>query len=147
MKDPRVSDALLGLLDSHGGVDFLSLVSALGESGDPRAVEPLIGMLGGDWSPTIRAASEALGKLKDRRAVGPLIHALKVADSTARRGFLSSLDYDADAPSVGMVVWMDVVPRDWEYRPQVGSALKAITGQDFGEDTKRWASWWESQNK
>lgn len=146
MKDPRIFDELLALLKADTQVKFGSIVSALGDYGDSRAVEPIIELLKYNSPATNRIAAEALGKLKDPHAVGPLIAVLKNADRAAKLGYMTSLDYNAEAPSDPLVVVIDVDPKEWEHRPQVCSALKAITGQDFGEDTQRWVSWWESQN-
>jgi HEAT repeat protein len=85
--DPRATEPLLRLLDSHAedraGVVRVS-AEALGKIGDRRAVVPVIQLLKHSNEQVRRAAAQALGLLNDARAVEPLLQALDPKSAEVR---------------------------------------------------------------
>ncbi|HHT9120077.1 MAG TPA: HEAT repeat domain-containing protein [Candidatus Hypogeohydataceae bacterium YC41] len=142
----------------------------LGKSKDSRAVEPLVATLKDkdeDWA-VRRKAAEALGKIKDSRAVEPLIDAfrdervereatfslaeigkpavepliatLKDGDSHVRQNAAEALGRIKDTSAVEPLI--AALKQDY-LRASAAWALWMITGEDFGEDSKKWQEWWE----
>jgi len=115
---------------------------ALGEIKDPRAVEPLISALkDSDWR-VRRGVAYALREIKDPRAVEPLISALKDSDWRVRQAAVIVLGEIKDPRAVEPLIsaLKDIDPN---VRWPAAEALKKITGQDFGEDQRKWQEWWE----
>mgnify|MGYP001578381448 CR=1 FL=1 len=118
--------------------------SPLAKIGKP-AVEPLILVLK-DRDTDVRVnAAGALGKIKDPRAIKPLIEALKDLnmDSNSLLKIVSALS-ETGKPAVEPLI---EVLKDKDslggFRGNAAWALRAITGQDFGEDPAKWQEWWE----
>ncbi len=89
-EDPRVVDAVTGLLDDEDWWLRLTAIETLGRIGDRRVVPRLIKTLADD---TIRWASiEALGLLKDPRATQPILELLKNDQADTRLAALMALE-------------------------------------------------------
>ena len=161
--DPQAVPLLVPILKDDDVFLRGEAVTALGRIKDRRAVNPLINMLsdpafqigqGNDIfeesgvSPmNIRmVAAIALGNIGDQTSVEPLLMAL---------GCGAMPDHECVAKALGMLKDRRAVPGLIEVLPQctgnarhaVSKALKAITAQDFGEDTGKWLAWWDKQSK
>jgi len=142
----KVPEFISALKDKDWSVRGAAAI-VLGEIKDPRAVEPLISALKDkdeDWYVRYVAA-KALGKIKDPQTVELLISALKNKDVGVRWGAAYALGEIKDPRTVKPLI-SALKDEDWNVREEAAKALKKITGQDFGEDQKRWQSWWE-ENK
>lgn len=123
----------------------------LGEIGPKaeEAVPALIQALRDDDPDVRRTSAWALGAIGARRegVVPALIQTLE-GDKDPGARELAAWALGTLRPEVGEVVpaliraLRDDHP---EVRWVVASALKTVTGQDFGPDTLRWQSWWEEQ--
>jgi len=147
-----------------------AVAEALGKLGDPRAVRPLIECLKDEnrWcdSPIALALKriaapdtvERLVRALDSRdvnwqrgatvalgavgAVEPLTEALKKPDAEVRRLAAVVLMHLKDPRTLNALI--DALKDESEaVRLYAAEALKAITGQDFGQDHARWAAWRE----
>lgn len=89
-----------------------------------------------------RRAVIALGMTKDERAVEPLIRVLGDSDFSVvmfAARYLGKLgDERAVEPLIGKLSSQNTGVRQWSY-----NALKAVTGEDFGEDYAAWKAWYE----
>jgi HEAT repeat protein len=122
-------------------------VQVLEGIGDDQAVTLLIEALKVRW--VGHSAAEALGRIGNKRAVGPLIEALKDKRVLVRLRAAIALgkigDGKAVAEAVTSLIGLLKSEERWERR-DAARALKNITGQDFGEDYKKWKKWYE-ENK
>lgn len=117
LRAPEATPALLALLQDEDRSLRTAAVVALGRIGDPRAVDPLLAIVnrsvpGRMGSPEVEAV-EALGRIGDRRAIEPLVQRLSAEQDLG--GGLGA-NYCV-------------------------AALRALTGQDFGNDAARWREW------
>lgn len=148
------------------------IAEALGNIGDNRAVEPLLDAFNDEYWATIHNASEALIKIGDRQAVKTLIQILKGNENAvAREQAAKALGQFGDIEAVCQLIdslkengfyklgshsgnyggWEgdrltegDATYYTYYYvRDSALSSLKQITGQDFGDDSKRWLEWWQ----
>jgi HEAT repeat protein len=146
-------------------------VVALGSMG-PEAIPVLVEALG-HKEPNVRwAAARALGCIGPEAvgAIPALIQALGDAESSVRAAASIALvdigpeavpmliqvlrDEGSYAAAVGLIgigptavpALIDVLSDEGpDARGAAAQCLKAITGQDFGEDASQWQRWWEEQ--
>jgi WD40 repeat protein len=142
----------------------IEIANLLGKIGDPRAIKVLIEMgsarvftsdprraaPGRVWvdssGKTERmetwdhrsAAGDALARIGEP-AVGPLIAALKDERADLRHLAAWALGKIGDTRAVEPLI--PVLSSHYHDRAAAREALKAITGQDFGEDVDRWREW------
>ena len=112
---PGAYDRLLPLLDAPNRDVRLAAIQGLAALGDARAAPPLLARLGDEFEAAER------GALLD--ALGKF-HDPRVADA-----LLALLGRDE-----GYVL-----------RDRIIAALKAITGQNFGDDVAKWQAWWRER--
>lgn len=105
------------------------------------SVEPLIALLKDKNSPGRLKAAEALGEIKDSRAVEPLIEALKDSSGWVKIEAAKALGKLRNRQAIEPLI--EVIKKDKDYRREAAKALKAITGQKFGEDGRQWQEWWD----
>jgi len=116
----------------------------LSEIGDSRALEPLILALQKDSIFVRRGAAVGLGKLGDSRAVEPLILTLKNIGKYQRPAVIEALGKLGDPRAVEHIIpWL----KKPTTRDEALEALIQLTGQDFGEDQKKWQKWWKENKK
>lgn len=119
----NVSLLLVALKDSSKAIR-IAAVEKIAILKDHSALEPLISLLKDEEYVVRRGAIKALGELKDRRAVADLIDILK------------KCDFDPVCSNAA--------------EPLSRSAVKAlieITGNDIGEDPKKWIGWWKKNKE
>src|SRR5262249_18340825 len=96
---------------------------------DPRSVSTVSELLCNDPDWFVRwGAIRVLAAVKTKEALAGLINGLDCDYSKLKRGKTPS-DHDYDA----------------EYRKQIASTLKSLTGNDFQTDKKQWLTWLEEQ--
>jgi len=144
IKDSRAVKPLIAALNDEDK-DFREIVAeALGRMEDHRVVEPLISILHNqDEDENVRwEAAASLGKIKDPRAVEPLINALRDKSRDIRSIAAAALGEIND--DLGLEPLIEALKdRDKSVRRNAALALRKITGQDFGEDYKKWKKWWQ----
>jgi len=146
IKDRRAVRPLIAALDEEDE-DFREIVTeALGRIQDPRAIETLIFILGNkeeDENSRWKAAA-ALGRIKDPRSVEPLITALGDKSRAIRGVAAAALGEIKDNRALEPLI-NTLRDKDKSIRRNTSVALKKITGEDFGEDYKRWKKWWKKK--
>ncbi len=70
---------------------------------------------------------------------------LRNSDLLMNGGWLSDLTFNADEEDECLVVYYGCDIRDWDFGPEVCKALAVITGENLGEDTTAWLTWWKCQ--
>lgn len=146
MKDKRGLPVLIAELKRDENGCCADICRALGELADPSAVDPLIGVLRCDCSNEAKAAILALGKIGDKRAIEPLMKLLKDVDRRARGGALPDPDETPDSPPEPNVAYYYVSAKEWDYRPELFTALTGLTGQNLGQDSAKWLGWWAANS-
>ena len=137
-----VEPLILALKDDDKGV-IRSAANALGKLGDSSAVVPLAYTLNVNDKWVKSEVAEALGKLGDSRAVVPLIHTLKYIDKYQRPVVIEALGKLGDLRAIEHIIpWL----KKGTTREKALESLIKLTGQDFGEDHKKWEKWWK-ENK
>lgn len=148
IKDRRAVKTLIAALDDEDK-DFREIVvQALGRIEDSRVVEPLISVLNNqDEDESVRwEAAASLGKIKSSRSVEPLIHALKDKSRDIRGVAAAALGEISDDRAIEPLIEA-LKDRDKSIRRNIALALRKITGQDFGEDHKKWKKWWQKNKE
>ncbi|HEY3417564.1 MAG TPA: HEAT repeat domain-containing protein, partial [Armatimonadota bacterium] len=89
-------------------------------------------------------AAWALGEIGDAQAVEPLIAMLGAGTRDERQAVAEALGKLKDPRAVpALISELDYLGVPAAHT--IAAALKAITGQNFGEDSARWKGWWETQ--
>lgn len=126
-----------------------SFISAILEIiGEVYGLNPLLIALK-DIDTDVRAnVAWVLRETKDTRAIKPLIEALegfKGMDSKFLLEIVSDLS-KIGKPAVEPLIEV-LKDKDSYVRGNAAWVLRAITGQDFGEDPIKWQEWWEEDKK
>ena len=147
-RDPFPLEFFSAMVDETPEATRRAAVIALGKSRDVCAVPPLMRVLATDTGPSgeIRAAAAtSLATLGDRRAVDPLIRALADASADVRDAAAAALgdlgDHRAIVPLIASLADRAAFVRWTAY-----TALKRLTGEDFGLDLAEWLAWWAQTN-
>lgn len=127
----------------------INAANVLGKIGDPRAIDVLV-KIGSKVERTLdhrRAAADALG-LIGAPAFESLITMLKNNDANLQQFAAWGLGKIGDPRAIEhLIPILSTQPFHYPHaRSAAREALKAITGQDFGEDITLWQQWSE-QNK
>jgi hypothetical protein len=109
----------------------------------------LIQILESDKSSFVRSdAARALGQIgrEVEEVIPALLRALEDEEEFVREAAARALgDIGPTAIDAVPALIQTMRKPDYFVRKNCAEALKAITGQDFGEDTKAWERWWEEQ--
>jgi hypothetical protein len=98
-----------------------------------------------DPEPSVRwESARRLGEMKDGRSVMPLIGALMDEHPYTRRRAAASLGNLQDLRAVEPLV-KSLRDEDAFVQKYSLEALTKITGQQFGNDPKKWQEWWRSR--
>jgi hypothetical protein len=147
IKDRRAVKPLIAALDDEDR-DFREIVAeALGRIKDPRTIETLMFLLNNkEEDENVRwKSAAALGKMKDPLSVESLIYALKDKSKDIRGIAAAALGEIKDSRAVEPLI--DALrDKDKNVRRNAAVALEKITGEDFGEDHKKWKKWWKKNN-
>jgi HEAT repeat protein len=147
IKDRRAVKPLIAALDDEER-DFREIVAeALGRIKDPRTIETLMFLLNNkEEDENVRwKSAAALGKMKDPLSVESLIYALKDKSKDIRGIAAAALGEIKDSRAVEPLI--DALrDKDKNVRRNAAVALEKITGEDFGEDHKKWKKWWKKNN-
>jgi len=150
---PEAVPALIQALGDGNKDVRRAAVLALGKigSGAKGAVPTLIHQALGDGNMDVRRiAAWALGEIgsEAKEAVPTLIQALGDEDKDVRVAAVKALGkIGLEAKEAVPALIQALGDEDWSVRWRAAEALKAITGQDLGEDTARWQQWWERQRQ
>ncbi|MCX7941864.1 MAG: HEAT repeat domain-containing protein [Dictyoglomaceae bacterium] len=124
----------------------MGAVKTLGELKDKRTLELLISVLEDrNWNVRLEAV-KALGELKDKRAVEPLVSALGDDHWNVRVEAVKSLGELKDKRAVEPLI-SALKEKDLYIRKIIAEVLHKITGQNFGEDHKKWLDWWQKSKE
>lgn len=125
-----------------------SAVFALGDIGDKRAVRVLLPLLKAVSGRLRYAAAYALGSIGDEEALDGLMEALTDGEWGVRwaaaRGIGRISEGRMNRRAVSHLIDA-LLDENEPVRKEALSALKRITGQDFGTDHKRWSEWLRRQ--
>ncbi len=131
--------------DASSMVLRINAATVLGRIGDPRAMEALIGMFNQverslDHK---KAAADALAMIGEP-CVERLIAALTDKKVQDHQGVAWALGQIGDERAVESLITI-LSPQPFNpphERAAAAKALKEISGQNFGEDARRWKEWW-----
>ena len=141
IKDPSAVEALIAALKDKHVYVRKSAVWALGKTMDVRAVKPLVVMLKDKDSRTQAQARVALTDI-GKSAIGSLITALKDENVTARRNAALTLGEIKHSSAIEALIAI-LKDKDSTVQSYSASALKKITGGNFGRDAAKWQKWYE----
>jgi len=137
--DPRAVGPLIECLKDENRWCDGPIALALKRIAAPDTVERLVRALDSRDVNRQRGATVALGAVG---AVEPLTEALRKPDAEVRRLAAILLMHLKDPETTDPLI--DALQDESEaVRLYAAEALKAITGQDFGQDHARWAAWRE----
>jgi len=144
LADPRGIEALIRRLerDRETGIPQWG-PEVLGESRSPQAVDFLCSLLDDHRLQVNLIAAGALGRIRDPRAVTPLIGALR-GSSVDLRAMATALGEIGDARAVEPLLPL-LLDEHETVRWPAATALRKITGQDFGTNADVWRRWWQTQ--
>jgi len=154
--DQRAIASLLTWMKDLNAVNRWEAVKALEKFKSPQVIDALIVALhdpafyvtiAPDQPGSVREqAALSLGALGDPRAVPALIEALDYGYLPGRRRAAEALGMLKDKRAVApLIAALRHFAGDAASAP--ATALKAITGQDFGTDADRWQTWWDGVGK
>ncbi|MHB9134107.1 MAG: HEAT repeat domain-containing protein [Armatimonadota bacterium] len=135
---------LCAMLKGYPVAERLQVIALLGAIGDRRAVEPLLASTKDEHSLIRERTVEALGKIGDRQAAAVLRPLLADDSSRVRAAAAIALGKLKDRQSITLLIPLLTGNADHASTAAAG-ALKAITGQNFGEDADKWRIWWKRQ--
>ncbi|HYA86903.1 MAG TPA: ankyrin repeat domain-containing protein [Nitrospirota bacterium] len=119
-----------------------NIAPVAGNKAEDRLVEKLLESLKDKEPPVRWEAAMQLGDLKDNRAVVPLINALLSDDHPyVRRRAAFALGELHDLRALDALI-KALHDEDSFVSRLASEALEKITGQHFGNDSKKWADWW-----
>ncbi len=107
-----------------------------------RTVEDWIASLQDEEWKVRKQAVEVLGQMKDSYALEPLTEALQDQVPEVRARAAYALGAMGEEYSVEPLI-LALQDQDSSVRRASAAALTRITGQDLGEDPRRWQKWWE----
>jgi HEAT repeat protein len=99
-------------------------------------------------SANVRESSvKALSQMGDEAIIALLDAAFK-EDSSLACEAAKALGEIGDHRVVIAILSKKPYPSSYDtHRQRAAEALQAFTGQDFGDDAKRWSEWWDSQKE
>jgi len=147
--DPRAVDPLIEALKNSSEDVRAEAAWALGKIADVRAAGPLVDILKNkNETPQVkREAVEALGIMKDGPSVEILIAALSDPTPGVRARAAVALGLIGDNKAIDPLI---ICLKDEEFvKSPAAEALTKITGQNFGKDNEKKATWdaWRKENK
>jgi len=118
-----------------------NIAQVSGNKADDRLIEKLIESLK-DRDPSVRwESAKRLGDLKDNRGLVPLIGALSDNHAYVRRRAAVALGEQHDLRAVDPLI--KALHDEDSFVSQFAlESLEKITGQQFGNDSKKWIDWW-----
>lgn len=140
--DNRAYEPVVALLESHYSIRESEIISSLGELSDPRALDIIIGLIGNQEYIDDDAIA-ALGRRKDPKAIEPLMSILADFRYSYPDVTLTQLE-----PMEGQIDdWLRSGCNENDNFAVIFSTLRSITQKDFGNDSLKWLTWWESEVK
>jgi len=141
LRDPAAVEALVAAAKDPKRAVRRAVVTALGEIKDPRGLDALLAALL-DTVDVSAAAEAALMETRDLRAVEPLIVSLKHRKEEVRRVSARLLGAIGDRRAVRPLI-RALEDRASDVRFEALTALRKLSGEDFGPDPKAWSRWYE----
>ena len=156
LRDPAAVDPLvLTLKDADSDVRYQA-AKALGEIRDRRAVDPLLAALADGDADLRFGAAIALGHIENPavvKAVNPrvaaaLLEAAKDKDLMARTQALEGLALMGDRRAAKPIIrLLEETPASFVRHSIMMSALRGLTGHEFGPDAAAWRAWWKAEGQ
>ena len=144
IKEKRAVEPLMKALRAHKRFHGRwYVVRALGDIGDPRAVPVLVEILKTGGEHDRAQAAYCLALLNAHQAADALFKASSDSSRKVRTSAIRSLVRLKDPRIIPCLIAFLEKPGDLG-RPEAARSLGLLTGQDFGEDTAKWAAWWEA---
>jgi len=139
LRDTTATEALMAALKDQERSVRREAALALGELKDPRALPSLLDALLD--APEVRAAAElVLLETRDLRAVEPLILSLKHRKEDVRRTSARLLAAIGDRRAVRPLI-QALRDTAGDVRYEAATALRRMSGEDFGSDPDKWQRW------
>jgi hypothetical protein len=139
MRDKRAVPYLIEVLKDEDKYVRRDAAIVLGQIGDKSATMPLVDLTYDKEWEVRNAAVEALAHIGDARATDRLIQLLD--SNLVRNQWLEEGLVKIGRPAIEPLIH---VVAD---RSSAASALKRLTGQDFGASYEAWSKWWEAEKK
>jgi len=141
LEDKGETNRMCELLKLKGVTVKMYVAKALGKIGTP-AVKPLITALKEKDKEVRMYAAMVLGVIRDTLAVEPLVSTLKDQEKDVRTAALLALGDIKDTRAVEPI--METLRNgDSDIQRNAAEAMKKITRQDYGNDSRKWQDWWE----
>lgn len=141
LRDPAAVEALIAAMKDPERDVRREVAGALGEIKDPRALDVLLAALT-DTVDVRTVAEAALLETRDLRAVEPLIVYLRHRKEEVRRISARLLGAIGDPRALKPLV-QALKDAASDVRFEAASALRRMSGEDFGEDPQKWQRWQE----
>jgi HEAT repeat protein len=141
LRDTTATEALMATMKDTERTVRQRIVLALGDLKDPRALPVLLDALLDNVE--VQAAAEvALMETRDLRAVEPLIVSLRHRKEEVRRISARLLGNIGDRRAIRPLIFAlkDIAG---DVRFEAATALKKLSGQDFGAEATKWQRWHE----
>ncbi len=141
LRDTAATDALVAALKDPERSVRRDAVAALGEIKDPRALQAILDALL-DTVEVREAAEAVLLETRDLRAVEPLVVSLRHRKEEVRRISARLLAAIGDPRAIRPLI-LALKDTAADVRFEASTALKKLTGEDFGADPDKWQRWHE----
>jgi HEAT repeat protein len=146
--EPSTKDALVAALQDPDHNVRRTAVEALATFQDPRFIDLFIRLTkepGGDTS-IRRESTRALTAIQEPRSTEFLLECVRDFDTEVRQLAIRELGRRKERRAVPALI-ESLSDKEWGVRFAARSALAGISGQAFGDDAKKWQSWWSKQSK
>ena len=149
--DPRAIDAIIPYLRGSYGAIQMAAIEALVKLKDPRAGKHIVPLLkSGATDSVTLTAMKALGELKAPSAVEPLYKMLTYkywySYNNRSHDAARALAKIGNKNAVKHLI-LALENSNKYLRISITKALTEITGLNFGNDHKKWQSWWEENHE
>jgi len=126
-----------------------SAVFALGELGDSEPVDMLLGFLKSEDASLRYAAAHSLAMIADEKALDALLEVLCSDTSwgvrwAAAKGVGRICKGKPNTKAVGCLIDA-LLDENETVRKEALSSLRAVTGEDFGDDYEKWVEWFKKE--
>jgi len=144
-RDQKLVTPVIKMLKKEDALNILTCgIRILGDLGSNRATKLLTGLLSHEHATVRWDSAYSLGKIGDPHAVEALIISLKDENQTVVSNAIDALGKIKDRSAIEPLIYI-LKREELQLRHHAFSALKNITGQDFGVDFNKWLEWWKDR--